>query len=126
MGGDGYRIVLESLDYYARRLRNMQNSPGIAESGMFAMILGQAAASRYPEVVRTKTIIGDFLAGTDNVQEASSTVDTIINALNCLESDIQRARNGSEYYRRQVGDADYDERKLKDICDAKYWINRFE
>lgn len=127
VGGDGYRIVLESLEHYAKRLHNMGDNPELGGAGMFAMVLRQAAAQRLPAVRQALDGLRRFLVGGETATSLARSLPAMISALECYEADIQRALNGSDYYRQLLGplrpSADS---KLAAIREAKSLIGRFE
>lgn len=127
VGGDGYRIVLESLEHYARRLRGMGDNPELGGAGMFAMVIRQAATQRLPAVHQALDGLRRFLVGGETAVSLAGSLPAMTSALECYEADIQRALDGSDYYKRMLGplmpSADS---KLAAIREAKSLIGRFE
>ena len=85
---DGYRIVLTSLTHYANRLKMMGSDPA-SDAGMFGAAIRQAAIKRHPVARRVRHTVLDFLAG--GSAPTSDDMQTIKNALECYESDVQQA-----------------------------------
>ena len=125
-GGDGYRTVIASLTHYTKRLRDIENSPEMRNAGTFAMIIRQAAIKRYPQVLDTAKRLREFLDKTENAHILIPRVDVMILALECYKADIERAQQGSEYYRRLVGEQSLEQVRIQNILDARRAINRFE
>lgn len=127
VGGDGYHIVLESLEHYAKRLHSMGNNPELGGAGMFAMVIRQAATQRLPAVRQALDGLRRFLVGGETAISLAKSLPEIISALECYEADIQRALNGSDYYKRMVGPLEPSaDSKLMAIREAKSVIGRFE
>ena len=126
VAGDGYRIVLESLEHYAKRLRGMGDDPQLGGAGMFAMTIQQAAARRSPIASRTLKGVREFLAGTEKAASLADDVPTMVSALECYEADIRRALEGSEYHKKMVGRLDAADSIMRAIGEAKSEICRFE
>lgn len=125
IGSDIYRTILASLNHYARRLRDIENSPDMRNAGTFAMIIRQAAIKRYPQVVDTTKRLCDFLDKTGNADILLPRIDTMILALECYRTDMERAQQGSKYYRNLIGEQNLDRVQIQNILDAKMAINRF-
>ena len=126
VSGDGYRIVLESLEHYTKRLRSMGDDPQLGGAGMFAMTIQQAAAKRSPIANRTLKDVREFLAGARKAASLSDDVPTMVSALECYEADIRRALGGSEYHVKMVGRLDAADSTMRAIGEAKSEIGRFE
>lgn len=126
VAGDGYRIVLESLEHYTERLRSMGDDPQLGGAGMFAMTIQQAATKRLPVASRTLEGVRGFLAGTEKATTLADDVPTMVSALECYEADIRRALDGSEYHERMVGRLDAADYRMRAIGEAKSEIGRFE
>ena len=127
VGGDGYRIVLESLEHYAKRLRSMDDNPELGGAGMFAMVIRQAAAQRLPAVRQALDGLRRFLVGDETAISLAGSLPAMTSALECYEADIQRALNGSDYYKRMLGPLEPSaDSKLAAIREAKSVIGRFE
>lgn len=125
-GGDGYRIVLESLTHYTKRLRDIENSPELRNAGTFAMVIRQAAIKRYPQVVDTAKRLCEFLDKTENADVLIPQIDVMVLALECYKADIERAQQGSKYYKQLVGEQSLEWVQIQNILDARLAINRFE
>lgn len=126
VAGDGYLIVLVSLEHYTKRLRSMGEDPQLGGAGMFAMTIQQAAAKRLPIASRTLNGVRGFLAGTEKAATLADDVPTMVSALECYEADIRRALGGSEYHERMVGRLDAAGYRMRAIGEAKSEIGRFE
>lgn len=93
----GYELVLRSLHHYKKRLRNIRKSPEIKDAPMFAQIIEQEAMKAYPLVGRLITKIGDGLQNPEILKSLESDVPLFEKALNCYQSDIQKADTDSFY-----------------------------
>ena len=100
VAGDGYGVVLESLAHYIRRLRAMGEDTA-SGAGMFGMVVRQAAIKRYPVARRTQQSVLNFLAG--GAVPTHDEMQTIKSALDCYESDIRQAAEGSRYHAGLLG-----------------------
>ena len=102
VAGDGYGIVLESLEHYIRRLKNMGDDPAVG-AGMFGSVIMQAAMSRYLTARSALQSVANFMIG-----GAVPTADDIMiikSSLECYESDLQQAMAGSEYHSKLLRSA---------------------
>lgn len=93
----GYELVLRSLHHYKKRLRNIRKSPEIKDAPMFAQIIEQEAMKAYPLVGGLITKIGDGLQNPEILKSLESDVPLFEKALNCYQSDIQKADTDSFY-----------------------------
>ena len=93
----GYELVLRSLHHYKKRLRNIRKSPEIKDAPMFAQIIEQEAMKAYPLVGGLITKIGDGLQNPEILKSLESDIPLFEKALNCYQSDIQKADTDSFY-----------------------------
>jgi len=102
----GYEIVLKSLAHYKKRLQTIGNSPELKEAAaMFAPVLQQQAAKTIPKIDETSSKIQDVLSDTKPIDSLRDDIPFLQRALECYQSDIDKAENtGHEYFLKLVGD----------------------
>ena len=102
----GYEIVLKSLGHYKKRLQTIGNSPELKEAAaMFAPVLQQQAVKTIPKIDETISKIQDVLSDTKPIDSLRDDVQFLQRALECYQSDIDKAENtGHEYFRKLLGD----------------------
>jgi hypothetical protein len=102
----GYEIVLKSLAHYKKRLQTIGNSPELKEAAaMFAPVLQQQAAKTIPKIDETSSKIQDVLSDTKPIDSLRDDIPFLQRALECYQSDIDKAENtGHEYFQKLVGD----------------------
>ena len=88
----GYEIVLKSLGHYKKRLQTIGNSPELKEAAaMFAPVLQQQAVKIVPQIDATVSKIQDALSDSIPVDSLADDVPLIQKALECYQSDIEKA-----------------------------------
>ncbi len=102
----GYEIVLKSLGHYKKRLQTIGNSPELKEAAaMFAPVLQQQAVKIVPQIDATVSKIQDALSDSIPVDSLADDVPLIQKALECYQSDIEKAETtGHEYFQKLLGD----------------------
>ena len=102
----GYEIVLKSLGHYKKRLQTIGNSPELKEAAaMFAPVLQQQAVKIVPQIDVTVSKIHDALSDSIPVDSLADDVPLIQKALECYQSDIEKAETtGHEYFQKLLGD----------------------
>ena len=102
----GYDIVLKSLGHYKKRLQTIGNSPELKEAAaMFAPVLQQQAVKIVPQIDVTVSKIQDALSDSIHVDSLADDVPLIQKALECYQSDIEKAETtGHEYFQKLLGD----------------------
>ena len=102
----GYEIVLKSLGHYKKRLQTIGNSPELKEAAaMFAPVLQQQAVKIVPQIDVTVSKIQDALSDSIPVDSLADDVPLIQKALECYQSDIEKAETTEhEYFQKLLGD----------------------
>ncbi len=101
----GYEIVLRVLDHYLRRLSTIGQSPELSDSPMFVQIVRQEAAKTKPQIESLILLIKEGLNNPELLHKIESEVPLIEKAIQCYQSDIQKAlENQHEYYVKLVKD----------------------
>ncbi|QMU55560.1 MAG: hypothetical protein GKS07_08155 [Nitrosopumilus sp.] len=124
----GYEIVLKSLNHYKNRLKTLNQSPELKEAGaMFAPVLNQQARKTVPKIDETVKKIQDSLNSIESVNNLQEDISFLQKALECYESDINKAEDtGYEYFVKLVGDMSQAKKDLEIIKIALKKINQFE
>ena len=122
VAGNGYRIVLDSLDKYAERLQNLGKGSELNRSGAFGVIIQQAANKRLPMTQRTIQEIKQFLIGKQSAKSLTESIPVIISALECYEAEIKELHNSSNLDQEQKNAI---QNKLQAINNAKIKIGCF-
>ncbi|NIP62418.1 MAG: hypothetical protein GWN01_16720 [Nitrosopumilaceae archaeon] len=127
-GGNGYGIVLRSLEHYKKRVQTISSSPEIKESGaMFGQILQQEGMKTKPKIQASIEAVKSWLANKKESGEIIGEVPMIVKALDCYKTDIKKAlESGSQYYIELVGNMEKGKKDLNLIEEAKEKINQFE
>ena len=102
----GYEIVLKSFEHYKKRLQTIGSSPELKEAAaMFAPVLQQQAMKTIPQIDATVSKIQDALSDTIPVDSLTDAVPLMQKALECYQSDIEKAETtGHEYFQKLLGD----------------------
>ena len=102
----GYEIILKSFTHYKKRLQTIGNSPELKEAAaMFAPVLQQQAVKIVPQIDVTVSKIQDALSDSIPVDSLADDVPLIQKALECYQSDIEKAETtGHEYFQKLLGD----------------------
>jgi len=100
---DGYKIILRSLEHYKKRLRLIESSPELAESGSFSQIILQEAMKMYPKVNALIIRIPQCLDNSEQLNLLENEIPLFQKALESYKSDIHKAQNSQhEYYQKLV------------------------
>ena len=102
----GYEIVLKSFAHYKKRLQTIGSSPELKEAAaMFAPVLQQQAVKIVPQIDVTVSKIQDALSDSIPVDSLADDVPLIQKALECYQSDIEKAETtGHDYFQKLLGD----------------------
>jgi hypothetical protein len=123
----GYEIILKSLNHYKNRLKTLDESPELKESGaMFGSILNQQARKTVPKINEVIEKIQTGLRDVQILKELEEEKQFLEKALSCYESDINKAEDtGNEYFVKLVGDMVQGRKDLETIKTALNKINNF-
>ena len=123
----GYEIVLKSLSHYKKRLQTIGNSPELKEAAaMFAPVLQQQAAKTIPKIDETVSKIQNFLSDEIPVGSLADDAQFLQRALECYQSDIEKAENtGHEYFIKLLGDLSAAKKDTPNITQAIEKISQF-
>jgi len=123
----GYEIVLKSLGHYKKRLQTIGNSPELKEAAaMFAPVLQQQAVKIVPQIDATVSKIQDALSDSIPVDSLADDVPLIQKALECYQSDIEKAETtGHEYFQKLLGDITRAKQDSTIIAQAIHKIKQF-
>lgn len=123
----GYEIILKSLNHYKNRLKTLDGSPEIKDSGaMFASILNQQAMKTIPKIHEIIEKILKYLKDIQSVNFVDEDVSFLEKALVCYESDIHKAENTDyEYFLKLIGNMSQAKKDLEMIKTALSKINQF-
>ena len=102
----GYEIILKSFAHYKKRLQTIGSSPELKEAAaMFAPVLQQQAVKIVPQIDVTISKIQNALSDSIPVDSLADDVPLIQKALECYQSDIEKAETtGHEYFQKLLGD----------------------
>ena len=102
----GYEIILKSFAHYKKRLQTIGSSPELKEAAaMFAPVLQQQAVKIVPQIDVTVSKIQDALSDSIPVDSLADDVPLIQKALECYQSDIEKAETTEhEYFQKLLGD----------------------
>lgn len=123
----GYKIIIKSLNHYKNRLKTLNESPELKESGAtFGSILSQQARKTVPKI---NEVIEKILASLRDVvilKELEEEKQFLEKALSCYQSDIHKAENtGDAYFVKLVGDMVQGRKDLDIIKTALGKINNY-
>jgi len=123
----GYEIILKSLNHYKNRLKTLDESPELKESGAtFGSILNQQARKTVPKINEVIEKIQTGLHDVQILKELEEEKQFLEKALSCYESDINKAEDtGNEYFVKLVGDMVQGRKDLETIKTALNKINNF-
>ena len=123
----GYEIVLKSLVHYKKRLQTMHESPELKEAAaMFAPVLQSQAQKRIPMIDETKQRIEQMLEDSIPAQSLEQDLEILEKALECRQSDIEKAQNtGREYFMKLLGDLQEAGKDLEPIKNALVKIKQY-
>ena len=123
----GYEITLKSLTHYKKRLQTIGNSPELKEAAaMFAPVLQQQAVKTIPKIDETVSKIQDVLSDTKPIDSLRDDAQFLQRALECYQSDIEKAENtGHEYFMKLLGDLPTAKKDTETIIHAIERIKQF-
>ena len=123
----GYEITLKSLTHYKKRLQTIGNSPELKEAAaMFAPVLQQQAVKTIPKIDEAILKIQDVLSDTKPVDSLRDDMELLQRALECYQSDIEKAENtGHVYFIKLLGDLPATRKDTPSITQAIEKINQF-
>jgi len=123
----GYKIVLNSLVHYKKRLQTIHASPELKEAAaMFAPVLQSQAQKRIPMIDETKQKIEQMLQNSISVQSLEQDLEIIEKALECRQADIEKAQDtGKEYFMKLLGDLQEATKDLEPIKNALVKIKQY-
>jgi hypothetical protein len=123
----GYEIILKSLNHYKKRLKTLDDSPELKDSGaMFASILNQQAMKTVTKIHEMIEKILNYLKDIQIVNFVDEDISFLEKALTCYESDIHKAEDtGYEYFVNLVGNMLQARKDLQGIKIALLRINQF-
>ena len=123
----GYEIILKAFRHYKKRLQTMGNSPELKEAAaMFAPVLQQQAVKIIPKIDETVTKIQNVLSDVIPINSLEDDIQLMQRALECYQSDIEKAENtGNEYFLKLLDDLLTAKKDSADIAKAINKINQF-
>nr|AIF25204.1 hypothetical protein [uncultured marine thaumarchaeote SAT1000_48_A08] len=123
----GYEIILKAFRHYKKRLQTMGNSPELKEAAaMFAPVLQQQAVKIIPKIDETVTKIQNVLSDIIPINSLEDDIQLMQRALECYQSDIEKAENtGNEYFLKLLDDLLTAKKDSADIAKAINKINQF-
>lgn len=123
----GYDIVIKALNHYKKRIRTIDNTPGLKDAGgMFASILQQEAMKTHPKVQQAIDKINEFLKNQNTLRDIQGEVPLIEKALRCYQSDIQKATDiGDSYYLSLFENLEKIKNDMGMVKDALERINKY-
>ena len=123
----GYEIILKAFRHYKKRLQTMGNSPELKEAAaMFAPVLQQQAVKIIPRIDETVTKIQNVLSDIIPINSLEDDIQLMQRALECYQSDIEKAENtGNEYFLKLLDDLLTAKKDSADIAKAINKINQF-
>ena len=123
----GYEIILKSLTHYKKRLQTIGNSPELKEAAaMFAPVLQQQAAKTIPKIDETVSKIQSVLSDETPIDSLAHDAQFLQRALECYQSDIEKAENtGHEYFIKLLGDIPDAKKDVPSITVAIHKISQF-
>ena len=95
----GYEIILKSFAHYKKRLQTIGSSPELKEAAaMFAPVLQQQAVKIVPQIDIAVSKIQDALSDSIPVDSLADDVQLMQKALECYQSDIEKAETTGHDY----------------------------
>lgn len=98
----GYEIMTRALEHYLKRLRNISQSPELADSPTFVQLIQHEAKKHIPLIeelcFKLKESLHDDLA----LLFLSNHKDYLFKSLDSYEADLQRAINSDKYYSKLI------------------------
>jgi hypothetical protein len=122
----GYEVVLRALNHYKKRLRMIGRSPELKDAAMFAQIVQQEAMKTGPLIDKAINKIKNGLENPDALNDLQSDIPLFEKALNCYQSDIQKAKNNSDkFYLELISDTQTATADLEKIKIALSKVSEF-
>ena len=123
----GYEIILKSLSHYKNRLKTLNESPELKESGAtFGSILNQQARKTVPKINEVVEKIHASLSDEQVLKKLEEEKQFLEKALSCYQSDIRKAEDtGNEYFVKLVGDMIQGRKDLDTIKTALDKVNSY-
>ncbi|MEM2785698.1 MAG: hypothetical protein QW652_03440 [Candidatus Nitrosotenuis sp.] len=121
----GYEIVLRALTHYRKRLTNISSFPQLKDAPMFAQIVQHEAMKTVPaiNVVIEKIQLG--LREPASFDELQNDIPFIEKALDCYQSDIQKAQHGDTFYAKALEGNNFVNADFELIKNAMQRIKQF-
>ena len=94
----GYEIILRALNHYKKRLKSLGQSPELKNAPMFAQIVLQEANKTGPMIGPAISKIKNALEHPETLNDLQGDITLYEKALNCYQSDIQKAQNETEQF----------------------------
>ena len=123
----GYEIILKSFTHYKKRLQTIGSSPELKDAAaMFAPVLQQQAMKTLPQIDETVSKIQNALSDTIPVDSLVDDVTLMQKALECYQSDIDKAEStGHEYFQKLLSDLPAAKNDLPAVAQAIEKIKQF-
>lgn len=121
----GYEIVLRALIHYRKRLRNISSSPQLKDAPMFAQIVQHEAMKTVPAIDGVIEKIQLGLREPASFDELQNDIPFIEKALDCYQSDIQKAQQGNTFYAKALEGNDFANADFELIKNAMQRIKQF-
>ncbi len=123
----GYEIIEKALNHYKNRLKTLNDSPELKDSGAaFASILNQQARKTIPKINEVIEKIHVALHDKQVLRELEGERQFLEKSLRCYESDIHKAEDiGHEYFTGLIVDMIQGRKDLKTIKEALEKISIF-
>ncbi|MEW6044646.1 MAG: hypothetical protein AB1608_10325 [Thermoproteota archaeon] len=121
----GYEIVLRALTHYRKRLRNISSSPQLKDAPMFAQIVQHEAMKTVPAIDVVIEKIQRGLREPASFDELQRDIPFIEKALDCYQSDIQKAQQGDTFYTKTLEGNDFANADFELIKNAMRRIKQF-
>lgn len=121
----GYEIVLRALTHYRKCLRNISSSPQLKDAPMFAQILQREAMKTVLAIDAVIEKIQLGLREPASFDELQNDIHFIEKALDCYQSDIQKAQQGDTFYTKALEGNDFANTDFELIKNAMQRIKQF-
>ena len=119
LAGDGYRVILESLNHYIAKLEGIIG-PSYQADGMFKLIIQETAAKRIPQVRATLETVHSFLIKKSTAQSLIQEIPVMNSALDSYRFDLEQLQHKTD------SEAAATKSKIAGVINAKQAINKFE
>ena len=103
----GYEIILRALNHYKKRLKSIGQSPELKNAPMFAQIVLQEANKTGPMIDPSISKIKNALQNPETLNDLQADIVLYEKALNCYQSDIQKAQNETERFYLELLSGNY-------------------